>query len=452
MQAILGILGFIFIFGLAVLFHELGHFLTARKFGVLCHEFAIGMGPILWKKRKGETLYTIRAIPIGGYVLMGMNEGERDIIKEGTEIGLTLNPEGHVEKIHVQPEEGQIVATLASNTIDISADLQMAVLIEGERKVYPVDPEAWYVDSKADRQLRIVPTNRRLEEKPKRQRFIIMASGAVMNFILAYVLVLIVGAALGEVVGISTELNMVNHEAPAYEAGIRAGDRILEIDGVEITDGAMIRETIQIVGSREMIVVLERDGVPLEVSVTPMEQQGRYVIGVDTAVYLERSLAGIFRSANARWVDGAMMIFNSLRMLGTGEAGVGDLAGVVGIVHMTGEVAVLGILPLLIFASIININLGIFNLLPFPALDGGHITFIVIEAIIGKPVNAKIQYAVSVVGFMLLMGLMVFTFYSDIRRIFFPPEDPPYTEEYPYSEEYPYPEEYPYLEEYPYPE
>ena len=419
MQLILGILGFIFIFGLAVLVHELGHFLTARKFGVLCHEFAIGMGPILWKKRKGETLYTIRAIPIGGFVSMGMNEGERDIFKEGSEIGLTLDPDGHVIKIHFQPEEGQIAGTLITNTIDVSAHLQIEVLVSGERKVYPVDREAWYIDSKADREARIVPTDRRLEEKPKRQRFIIMVAGAVMNFILAYVLVLIVGAISGEVIGTSSQLNFVAQEAPAYVAGLRAGDRILEIDGIEITDGTMIREVIQRVGASETLIAFERDGIRNEVNVTPILQQERYVIGIDMVVYLERSFAGTFRSANARWTEGAMMIVNSLRMLGTGEAGVGDLSGLVGIVYMTSEVAVLGFLPFLIFASIININLGIFNLLPFPALDGGHITFIVIEAIIGKPVNAKIQYAVSALGLVLLMGLMVFTFYSDIRRIFF---------------------------------
>jgi len=420
MQALLGILGFIFIFGLAVLAHELGHFLTARKFGVLCHDFAIGMGPIIWKKRKGETLYTIRAIPIGGYVLMGMNEGERDIIKEGTEIGLTLSPDGHVVKIHDKPENGQIAGTLASNTIDVSADLQIAVLVSGERKVYPVDPEAWYIDSKADRETQIVPTNRRLEEKPKRQRFIIMVAGAVMNFILAYILVLIVGIASGEVVGDTNELVMVNQGAPAYEAGLEIGDLLLEIDGVPITDGASVRAGIQESGSDPTVFLFERDGVRHEAIVTPIEQRGTYVVGIVLDPIVEHSLMGVFRSANARWLDGAMMIVTSLQMLGTGEAGVGDLAGVVGIVHMTGEVAVLGFVPLLIFASIININLGIFNLLPFPALDGGHITFIAIEAIIGKPVNAKIQYVVSLVGFMLLMGLMVFTFYSDIRRIFFP--------------------------------
>ena len=419
MQALLGILGFIFIFGLAVLAHELGHFLTARKFGVVCHEFAIGMGPILWKRRSGETLYTVRAIPIGGFVMMGMNEYERDILKEGSEIGLSLDHDGHVVKIHAHPEDGQIAGTLATNTINVSADLQIAILESGERKVYPVDPKAWYIDSKTDHMQQIVPTNRRLEEKPKRQRFIIMAAGAVMNFILAYVLVLIVGIFLGEVIGDTNELQMVNQETPAYEAGLEAGDILLEINGVAVTDGVTVRAEIQEVGSNEAVFVFERDGIRHETVVTPINQRGTYVVGIGLNPIVEHSLAGVFRSANARWVDGAMMIVNSLRMLGTGEAGVGDLAGVVGIVHMTGEVALHGLIPLLIFASIININLGIFNLLPFPALDGGHITFIIIEAIIGKPVNARIQHAVSAVGFILLMGLMVFTFYSDIRRLFF---------------------------------
>ncbi|MCL2559587.1 MAG: site-2 protease family protein, partial [Turicibacter sp.] len=163
---VLGIIGFIFVMGLAVLVHEIGHFVAARKFGVRCHEFAIGMGPALWKKRKGETLYKICAIPIGGYVMMGMDESERDIIKEKTEIGLTLDPEGHVVKIHVQPEEGQIAGTLISNTLDVANDLEIAVEVAGERQVYPVSREAWYADSKTDREQQIVPSDKRLERKP----------------------------------------------------------------------------------------------------------------------------------------------------------------------------------------------------------------------------------------------------------------------------------------------
>jgi len=245
-----------------------------------------------------------------------------------------------------------------------------------------------------------------------------MVAGAVMNFILAYVLVIIVGAFLGEPVGLSSQLDFVNQGAPAYEAGLREGDQILEIDGVEIIDGSMISEGIQAAGSSEMIVVFERAGVIHETLVTPMDQHGNYVIGIQIAPYLERSFAGTFRYANFQFRNGFMLIVDTLRMLGTGEAGVTDLSGPVGIAHMTSQFASQGFLPLLVFASLININLGIFNLLPLPALDGGHITFIVIEAIIGKPVNTKIQHGIAIAGFVLFMGLFVFTFFNDIWRFF----------------------------------
>jgi len=420
MQAILGILGFIFIFGLAVLFHELGHFLTARKYGVLCHEFAIGMGPILWKKRKGETLYTLRAIPIGGFVSMGQDEGERDILKEGTEIGLTLDATDAVTKIHYQPEEGQIAGTLISNTIDISTDLQLTIEVAGERRVYAVDRGAWYIDSKTNREACIVPSDRRLEKKPKRHRFVIMAAGAVMNFVLAYLLSLIISLFTGEVIGMQIEFNSVSPGGPAYVAGLEVGDIILEIDGLAITDMRHVSQAIREAGSEEIIVIFERNSEINQAYVTPILQDGNYVINVGIGgreIIGERSLMGVFRSANARWVEGASIIVMSLGMLATGEAGAGDLAGVVGIVHMTSEVAMMGFIPLLMFAVIININLGIFNLLPFPALDGGHITFVVIEAIIGKPVNSKIQYVVSMIGFGLLMALMLFTVFNDVLRL-----------------------------------
>ena len=414
----LGILGFIFVMGLAVLVHELGHFVAARKFGVRCHEFAIGMGPALWKKRKGETMHKICAIPIGGYVMMGMDEGERDIIKEQTEIGLTLDGDGTVVKIHVQPADGQFGAVLISNTLDVANQLEIAVEVEGERRVYPVSSEMWYVDSKADREQQIVPSDKRLEKKPKRQRFVIMVAGALMNFVLAYVLLLIVNGALGEVVGYSTQLNAIGIDGPAYEAGLLPGDRILQIGQWEVHDFDGLRQAIQDVADNEATIVFERDGVTHEAQITPMTRPGSdaYYLGIDPMNYRERSLMGTFRSANADFVEFSTLIVSTLRMLTTGEAGAGDLAGFVGIAYMTGQVATQGFFSLLAFAALININLAIFNLLPFPALDGGHITFIVIEAIIGKPVNSKIQNAVSIAGMVLLMGLMVFTVFNDVFR------------------------------------
>ena len=418
MQVVLGILGFIFVMGLAVLVHEVGHFVTARKCGVLCHEFAIGMGPILWKKRKGETLYTIRAIPIGGFVSMGMVEGERDIFKVDTEIGISLDAMGNVSYLHFQPEEGEIRGLLVTPTLEISERLEVVLMVNEERKTFSVNRDARYVDSEQKRELQIVPKDRMLEHQPKLQRLLIMASGAIMNFILAYFLVLIVGAFLGEQVGLTNELEFVNSGAPAYEAGLVAGDLIIDIDGIVIEEGTGIIDAIQLAGSQPMHVTFERNNAVDTVVVTPIEQQGRYVVGIQIMPILDHSIAGAFRYANVQWRNGAALIVTTLQMLGTGEAGVTDLSGPVGIAYMTSQFAVQGILPLLVFASLININLGIFNLLPLPALDGGHITFIAIETIIGKPVSPKIQNAVAIAGFVVFMGLFVFTFFNDIWRLF----------------------------------
>ena len=422
MQAILGILGFIFVMGLAVLVHEIGHFVTARKCGVLCHEFAIGMGPIVWSKRKGETLYTIRAIPIGGFVSMGTIEGERDIFPIDQEIGLTVDAAGVVQSLHYQPEDGAVRGTLLTPTLDISRTLEVTLMIDGEQRTFPVSREARYVDSQQKRELQIVPEDRMLEKKPKLQRLIIMASGAIMNFILAYVLVVIIGFGFGEPGGMTTHLNTVESGHPAYVAGLQVGDQIVEINGVTITDGNSLTEQIQVAGANEITILFERDGIQNETVVTPMSSAGRYIIGVGISTevaYFTRSIGGAFRYANMQWWQGATLIASTLRGLGTGEVGVGELSGPVGIAYMTSQFAMQGFLPLLWFAALININLGIFNLLPLPALDGGHITFIAIEAIAGRPVSPKIQNRIAMVGFALFIALFVFTFFNDIIRLFF---------------------------------
>jgi regulator of sigma E protease len=363
-------------------------------------------------------LYTIRAIPIGGFVMMGQVEAERDIIKEGTEIGLTLDPAGSVSKIHVKPDEGMVSGTLDCNTLDISGDLQVAILVAGERKVFPVLEDAVYVDSKADRMQQIVTKNRRLDDKPKLQRLVIMAAGALMNFALAWVILLGIGLFVGEPVGTTTELAGVNADAPADLAGLVAGDIILEINDHVLHDGDDIIAAIQSAGDNPVSVVYERDGEQFETIITPINQAGNYVIGISITSLMERSFAGGFRYANAAWRSGFMLIFDTLRMLATGEVGANQLAGPVGVAQMTTQVSMMGLIPLLSFASLININLGIFNLLPFPALDGGHITFIAIEAIIGRPVSPKIQNGIAMVGFIALMGLMLFTTFHDVLRIF----------------------------------
>jgi len=418
---IIGILAFLFVLGTAVLVHELGHFIAARKFGVLCHEFAIGMGPILWKKRKGETLYTVRAIPIGGFVMMGQDEMERDLIKIGETIGVTLDHIGNVVKIHVAYDEGQVVGQLVSNTDDVSRELRLVLEVAGEEVVYPVARDCVYLDTKQGREQHIVPTDRRLDGKPKRQRFVILAAGAVMNFVLAFIFVVIVGAVLGERVGTSAELSAVLPDSPAAEVGLQVGDHIISIGGTQVVDGDDFVAAVN--STDEVLVEFRRGDQIMEVYISPEEvvtgDVMQHQLGVRLAPITERSIAGTFRYATAEWRNGFTLIFSTLGMLASGEAGVGDLSGPVGIAYMTTQFAAEGFLMLLVFASLININVGIFNLLPLPALDGGHIFFIGIEAIIGKPVNTKLRNAVQIVGFALFMTLFVFTFFNDIFRFFF---------------------------------
>ena len=418
---ITGILAFLFVLGTAVLVHELGHFIAARKFGVLCHEFAIGMGPVLWKKRKGETMYTVRAIPIGGFVMMGQDEGEKDLIKVGETIGVTLDHEGNVVKIHVSEEEGQVIGQLISNTDDVSRNLKLTLEVMGEEVVYPVARHCVYIDTKQAREQYIVPTDRRLESKPKRQRLVIMAAGAIMNFILAFIFVVVVGAISGERVGVSAELAAILPDSPAEEAGLQVGDHMTVIDGIPITNGDDFIRALN--STDEILIEFRRGDVLMEAYISPeevvLDGAVHHQLGVRLAPYTERSIAGTFRYATAEWRNGFTLIFTTLGMLASGEAGVGDLSGPVGIAYMTTQFAAEGILMLLVFASLININVGIFNLLPLPALDGGHIFFIGIEAIIGKPVNAKIKNTVQAVGFALFMLLFGFTFFNDIVRFFF---------------------------------
>ena len=420
---LVGILSFAFVLGTAILIHEIGHFIAARKFGVMCHEFAIGMGPIIFKKRKGETLYTVRALPLGGFVSMAMDDLESDIVNIGEEIGLVFNDQGEVMELHldVATAPDAIRGKLITPTDELSRDLSVAVILEnGEKATYPVIRDAMYIEGEIDQVQYIAPTDRRLESKPKLQRIIIMIAGAIMNFILAYAFVFIVGAFMGEATGLTNELYLVEVGSPAYVAGLEAGDVIVSYDGMEVNNGSQLVEAIN--SSDEVEIEFVRDGVVHSSTVAPnsVDRNGEmvYVIGISIVPEVSHSIGGTFRFAWNQFASGFEMIFSTLGMLFTGEAGVGDLSGPVGIATMTAQFAAQGILPLFIFASLINVNVGIFNLLPLPALDGGRIVFVVIEAIIGRPVDNRVEGRIHVLGLILFMILFVVTTFNDVLRLF----------------------------------
>ena len=308
----LTIISFIFVFGMMVFFHELGHFSVAKFNGIKVNEFAIGIGPKIFGKTKGETLYSVRAFPIGGFVKM---EGEDEI---------TENPRGFNNQ------------------------------------------SPW-------------------------KRLSVIIAGPLMNFILAVVLLSIITFSIGLP---TTVVEEVFDNNPAAVAGIQSGDQIISVNETMVEDWEDVGRTItESEGIVKMTVV--RNNNEMIFSIQPMleENSNRRVIGI--VPEMKKSFFKSIGYGYQQMVFIFKTIFSFLGDLITGAEVEGEIIGPVGIVGIVGEAADAGILSLLFIAAYLSVNLGIINLLPFPALDFVHF-----------------------VGFAVLMALMAFVLFKDIAKLF----------------------------------
>lgn len=362
-------------FGLIVLFHEFGHFLAARLMGVRVIEFAVGMGPKLLSFRGRETVYSIRALPLGGFCSMLGEDGE-----EG-------------------PEEGSAGA-------ETTAETEAA----GEAESAPA------MDS--------------LGAKSPWQRFVIIFAGPLFNFILAFLLALLIVAQAG--VDRCT-LEGVTEGYPAAEAGITAGDTITAIDGRKIVFFRELTDYLYFHPAKPMEVKVVRGAgeswQELSFSLTPKldPRSGSYMLGV--RVHGGRApvhgLKALFYYAAQETRFQISSTVEGLVMMLRGTVSVSSLTGPVGIIGSIGEVVEesrqYGMAELLL--SLVNVglllsaNLGVVNLLPLPALDGGRLVFCLIEGIFRRPVNRRAEGYVHFAGFVLLMVLMVVVLFNDIGRL-----------------------------------
>lgn len=339
------ILATVFVFGLLVFVHELGHFITAKLTGMRVDEFAIGFGPRLVSFRYGETVYSIRIVPLGGFNdIAGMNTDDNDA---------------------------------------------------GERGYC---------------------------RKPILSRMIVILAGSAMNFILPVVLFF----GIFFFAGVQTPnpapiLGTVLADGPAAEAGLMANDRILAIDGKpietwqELVDGIRTNH-----GTVPMTVQVDRAGKELTVSVTLRydASHDRGYIGIVNAY--ESTYPGFFQSVSMAFERTAMIIAMMLDALYRIilELSGSELAGPIGVAQMAGEVAEMGIVPLLNFAALLSLNLAIINLLPVPALDGGHFLTLCVEAVRGKPLSPKVMHYIQNAGVGLIVLLMLLAMKNDVMRIF----------------------------------
>ena len=342
----LGIIVALIIFSAIIIFHELGHFLLAKKNGIGVTEFALGMGPNIVSVKKGETEYCLKAFPIGG-----------------------------------------LCAMVGEDTDDLSENS--------------------------------------FNSKNVWQRISVVAAGPVFNFILAFIFSVILVA----IVGYDTPVVYMTEEGgPAYEAGILAGDVIKEVNGKNIYMFKEFRtEILMNEGGEPMTLVLEREGKEFTTVVTPeLSEDGTYKMQIYGGAYAK---TGFFETLKYGILEIRYWITTTVKSLGmlvSGGVSADEVSGPVGIVTMIDdtyqEASTYGwldvVLNMMNIGIMLSANLGVMNLLPIPALDGGRLVFLVLEALRGKPIPPEKEGWVHTAGFVLLMGLMVIILYNDLMKLF----------------------------------
>lgn len=341
----MGLILALLLFSFIVFFHELGHFLLARKNGIYVEEFCIGMGPVLVKKKGKETTYSIRLLPIGGACMMGEDEVEN-------------------------------------------------------------------LDEKS------------FNNKSVWARISVIAAGPIFNFILAFILSVIVVSWLGYDKPI---IKSVLDNSAAEEVGLKEGDVIKEINGKNIHIFREISAYNQFHPGEKMELTYERSGKEYTVSLkTRPDETGRYLIGITQGQYKRANALTALQYGFYEvkfWID---YTIESLKMLFTGVIGLDQLSGPVGIVDVVDEAYDSNIqygissvvLAFLNLSILLSANLGVMNLLPIPALDGGRLVFLFVEAIRGKRIPPEKEGLVHMAGLIALFGLMIFVMFNDLQRIF----------------------------------
>ncbi|WP_409253734.1 RIP metalloprotease RseP [Bacillus sp. SCS-153A] len=414
------VIAFIVIFGALVFFHELGHLIFAKRAGIMCREFAIGFGPKVFSYKKSETTYTIRLLPLGGFVRMAGEDPEMIDIKPGYRVGLVLNEDETIQKIILNNKDKYPDIRVVE--VEVS-DLEHKLFIRGyedgeeELRTFAISRDAMIVEDGIETQ--VAPWDRQFASKSLGQRAMAIFAGPLFNFILAFIIFLLVGILQGVPVN-EPVLGKLTEDGAAREAGLQQGDEVLSIDGNEISTWEDIVTVIQKHPGDQLLFTIDRNGSTEELSVTPkpqvIEEKEIGIIGVHSPV--EKSPLKVISNGFEQTYEWTKLIFVMLGKLVTGQFSIDALSGPVGIYQSTDIVAKSGIYYLMRWGAILSINLGIMNLLPIPALDGGRLMFFAVEAIRGKPVDRQKEGMVHFIGFALLMVLMLVVTWNDIQRFF----------------------------------
>ncbi len=368
----LKIIAALFIFGIIIMVHEFGHFIVAKWMKVRVNEFAIGMGPKILSWGKGETKYSLRLLPLGGFCAM-----------------------------------------------------------EGEDEDAPTPS---FMGGNADRQKMDSDERNAFSEKTVWRRVLIVVAGAAMNLLLGFVVLLVSFSCFenkapdGNVYFNSLTIAELPESSPAYATGLRVGDTFLKVDGKTVATDMDLSMIMQSDEDGKFDITVRRNGEKVKLenvtfSLVEDAESGIRYLQYDFKVQgVKRTLLTTVTKAAKTEYSMAVMVWRSLGDLLTGRYGLNDLSGPVGTVDYIGDavaqaVSLEGIYTLLQMVALITINVGVFNLLPLPALDGGRLLFLIFEGVTRKKIPAKYEGLVHFIGLILLFGLMIVVTFSDIRRL-----------------------------------
>ena len=427
MSSLITILAFIIVFGVLVTVHEYGHMFFAKRAGIMCPEFAIGMGPKIFSFRKDETLYTIRILPVGGYVRMAGDGLEEPPVEPGMNVKIKLNDKVQITHIILDDQHKfQQIEAIEVKKCDFKDDLYIEGITsyDEERHHFNIAEKAYFVENGS--LIQIAPKERQFTHKKPLPKFLTLFAGPLFNFILA--IVLFIGLAYYHGTPTTTVGDLAKGY-PAEKAGLKAGDKIEQIGNHKVKDYNDISNILDKNKSAKTTVKVERDGKMKSIDIEPKKTEIKQTKNKTETVYqigfkpkAEHTVFKPLVAGVEQFFKAGTLIFTAvvgmIASIFTGGFSLDMLNGPVGIYHNVDSVVKSGIINLITYTALLSVNLGIMNLLPIPALDGGRILFVIYEAIFRKPINKKAETGIIAVGAIFVVIIMILVTWNDIQRYF----------------------------------